>query len=255
EKGGGAHLEGPSFPLEPAMQKVFLSAYMPEENTYLGHTGPWNDELVWVLRGFTTRPRARMSNNDLINWVTSGLQVDRGHLQNFATDGVHLLYSTLRPSPGADGALKVNAAATLLVNAIVLLIILALGIYLLSRPLKMKVMWVGAFVIALLIISVFTPSFVRGLVTNGGITAGFIVVVVWCLWYLMVLRPRDPKIIAAKQAREEQLKARTTSRVNPSVLSDLAKDREKKKQETADADKPPPPAEEKKDEGGSKDED
>ena len=42
--GNQADLELPTFPEDPAVQKVYLAAYLPQEQQVLGVSGPWTDE-------------------------------------------------------------------------------------------------------------------------------------------------------------------------------------------------------------------
>ena len=42
--GVGARVDLPAFPEEPAVQKVYVSVFLPEEQALLGYHGPWTDE-------------------------------------------------------------------------------------------------------------------------------------------------------------------------------------------------------------------
>jgi len=116
------------------MQQVYLSVYLPQELAYLGRRGPWNPELIWTRRGFNAVPHARLdrSNSWLQNWVTEGLQIDEDGLGNFAADGRHLLFSTLRPVPGPEGALRIGAMRRWVLQTILIVVIVGLGVALLA---------------------------------------------------------------------------------------------------------------------------
>ncbi len=202
-RGQGLRFECPAFPQEPAIQRVYLSVFLPQELAYLGSTGPWTDELVWVIRGFTSQPRANRSAGDLYRWVSEGLSVDQGALASFATDGRHLLYSTLRPPPGEAGALAVRAVRAAVLQAVVIVLGLAAGLALLPAGLVRRAQAIGAAAVAVLLLAVFAPSLTRALVTNAAVAAALIVVIVWALWYLAVTRPRDPLVRERRRRREE----------------------------------------------------
>lgn len=199
--GAGLQLLIPEFPQEPAVQKVYLAAYVPRELSYLGKVGPWNDEMVWVLNGFKSWPKGSLGSEWLINWVSEGISADRSGLNSFATDGRYLLYSTLRPGIGTDGALRVHMMRQWIVQALVLTIIIAAGLALLMTHFAFRCIAVGGGLVALVFIGVFMPSFARAMVNNATVGAGFIIMVTWLLWYVLITRPRDPKVQALKNAR------------------------------------------------------
>ena len=206
--GAGYRLIGPDFPNEPAIQQVYLCAYMPRDRVYLGSTGPWNDELVWVLKGFNTYPRGRMNNDQLIKWVTEGLDVDQSGLGNFPTDGRQLLFSTLRPAAGDEGALRIVAMRGWILQTVLLVLIIGLGMLLLPVPLGRRAVVVGAAVVLLVLLAVFTPSLARSVVNNATVGAGFIVLVVWVLWFCLVTLPHSSTWQERKHARAEARKRR-----------------------------------------------
>ena len=99
--GGAEHLVYPSFPDEPATQKVNLVAYVPQERTYLGKIGPWTDELRWARRRIdhfgVQQPMPRTSVKKLLAQLTQGIAVTGNPGDDFPVDGQPLLFSTLRP--------------------------------------------------------------------------------------------------------------------------------------------------------------
>jgi hypothetical protein len=199
--GSGMTLIGPGFPKEPAIQKVYLSAFIPKEQVYLGAGGPWDDEIVWVLRGFNTWPRGNKNSNTLLAWVTEGLNVDRGSLGNFATDGRHVLFSTLRPAAGEEGALRIRTVRRRVLQTLLLAIIIGLGAALLSASFARRAFAAGAALIVVVVLAVFTPALARAVVNNATVAAGFIVLIVWILWFLLVTFPRSPAYLERKRAR------------------------------------------------------
>lgn len=205
-------LRGPEFPMEPAMQQVFLSAHVPEEHAYAGSRGPWDEELVWAVKGFGLYPRSRRSVDELVGWVVGDIEADRDQLLSFATDGRHLCFSTLRPPAEPAGALRLFLAPYWLLNGFVLVVIVAIGISLLSAPLGRRAIAVGGWLIALALAAVFAPSLARSLVSNAGMAAGVIVLIVWGVWYLVVLLPRSPLADALHLASEQRRAEATAQR-------------------------------------------
>ncbi|MDP6523940.1 MAG: hypothetical protein QGI24_01465 [Kiritimatiellia bacterium] len=199
----GFHLQVPEFPQDPAVQQVYLAAYVPRELSYLGKTGPWNDEMVWVLNGFRSWPRGNKTSDWLMGWVSEGTSADRSGLTSFATDGRYLLYSTLRPEAGEDGALHVRMMAQWILQSLVLALIIGIGLVLLPAHFALRSIAVGAALVTLVFSGVFMPSFVRAMVNNATVGAGFVVLVIWILWYMLITRPRDPQVQALKNARQK----------------------------------------------------
>ena len=106
---------------------------------------------------------------------------------------------------------------------------------------------IGVFVVLLILLGVFVPTFSRQIVDGNLILAVFIILVVGFVQYVVWTRPRDPAISARRQARQEVRLARIQAKDAP----------------PAKAEPPPaPPAEktdnvegsaDKRDEGGSSD--
>ncbi|NLF18118.1 MAG: hypothetical protein GX595_12840, partial [Lentisphaerae bacterium] len=174
-RGQGLAIAPPSFPEEPAAQRLCLSLYLPQERAYLGHRGPWNDEIVWTIRGFSSWPRGRQSQAGLQAWVAGPLTEGRDRLASFATDGRHLLFATLRPIPGPEGALRVAAVSEVLLRAVVVLVGLALGLALLRSSGSRRAVVIGALFCAGLLAAVFVPSLSRACLSNAAVAAGLVV--------------------------------------------------------------------------------
>lgn len=190
-RGGGLRIAVPEFPKEPAVQKVYLSVYIPSEWSYLGFVGAWDDEMVWVLKGCTTWPRAAQGADWLMNWVCEGVEgMDRQTAAGFATDGRNLLYATLRPAPSPDGDLRVRVLHAHLIQGLLMSAILVAGLLLLPASGAARAVAAGAAAILLVAMGIFLPSAARAVVNNGTVGAGFAVLVVWALWHLVVVRPR-----------------------------------------------------------------
>jgi len=201
--GAGLTLECPVFPEEPAVQKVYLSAWLPSEWDYLGSVGPWTDENRWRFRDddLTWHPTARRSDASLVEWVRQGLKIEGGAEQNFQTDGRQYLFSTLRPEEPPDGSLRLVAMDADYLAILVFVVILAVGIALLFAPWTTRCIAVGAFIALMVLLGVFAPTFAPQVADGVMAAAVSIVAVIWLLWYLLWTRPRDPRIGQRKKAR------------------------------------------------------
>ena len=210
--GGGLVLDCPAFPEEPAAQQVYMSVWMPEEWDYLGSTGPWTDELTWRLQDSGWRPQARLDDAHLLRWVREGMRVEGSAEQNFQTDGRQYLFSTLRPAPPPDGSLRLFTMKGDYLAILVFVVVLAGGVALTRTRLGVRAVAVGAFMAFVVLAGVFFPTFSRQAFGGAMAASGFIVLIIWALWYLLVTRPRDPAVMARRQAREAALAAMAQAR-------------------------------------------
>ncbi len=103
--GDGRRLEYPEFLQEPAVQKVYLAVYLPEERSLAGHRGPWTEEYSWYLDSWGNwRPQPNLDPRALLAWVTD--QRPTPGIDDFATDGRMYLFSTLQPASPETAALR-----------------------------------------------------------------------------------------------------------------------------------------------------
>jgi hypothetical protein len=176
---------------EPAVQKVRLSVYLPQEWVYLGSIGPWTPELFWYRMGLMRRrPASTVDAKSLIRWVSEGVGIDTGFVENFETDGYHYLFSTLCPSPPPKGSLRVVAVRRVWLSVFVLIIIVGGGLALVRQGWQRRCLAVGAFIVGMVLLGVFLPTFTRQIVNLTMVGSVVIVLVAWGLWYLLVTRPR-----------------------------------------------------------------
>lgn len=188
----GKRLQCPEFPDEPAIQKVYLSAYYPAEQSYLGYSGAWHDEMVWALHGVSSLPRPVKSAERLLGWVSEGVSTDGDDsIGEFATDGQRVLYSTLRPGAGKDGALRLHTIRRTWLNAAILIVGIGIGLALLPARASTRILVVGAIIVALLALDVFCQSLAIALFTNASVSGAAIVLVLWTMKYLLVDRPAE----------------------------------------------------------------
>ncbi|KPK46787.1 MAG: hypothetical protein AMK72_09275 [Planctomycetes bacterium SM23_25] len=237
--GAGLTLECPVFPEEPAVQKVHLSAWLPSEWDYLGFFGPWTDENVWDFRDgdLTWRLVARRNDASLIQWVREGLKIEGGAEQTFQTDGRQYLFSTLRPMEPPEGSLRLAAMDGDYLAVLVFVVILGAGVALLLAPWTKRCIAVGAFVVLMVLLGVFAPTFTAQVADGVMAAAVFVVAVIWLLWYLLWTRRHDPRLIERRKARRAAREAA------------LARARAAAQRASTPATKPPPADEAKPVEG------
>jgi len=201
--GAGLTLDCPIFPEEPAVQKVYLSVWLPTKWDYLGYLGSWTDENVWDFRDgdLTWLLGARRNDASLIEWVRQGLKVEGGAEGSFQTGGRPYLFSTLRPQEPPEGSLRVVVMDGRYLAVLVFVVILAVGVALLLVPWTRRCIAVGAFIALMVLLGVFAPTFAAQVAGGVMAAAVFLVAVIWVVWYLLWTRRHDPRIIERKKAR------------------------------------------------------
>jgi hypothetical protein len=206
--GGGLVLECPSFPEEqPAVQQVFLSVYLPEEWNYLGSRGTWTDEFVWVREDVGYQPRARYPDDERINWVREGCPSEAVVDQKFDTAGRHIGFSTLRPAAPPEGSIRLSAFSHTWFSVLSFGLVVGAGIVLMFTRARTRLLAIGAAIVAVILSGVFLPSFSHQVAGGLTMAAGMVVLVLWGLWYILVTRPRNPVVIARREAREARIRA------------------------------------------------
>jgi hypothetical protein len=182
----GSHhrLDLPVFPSNPAVQKVYLCAYVPQERKVLGSRGPWSDEMSWrwyeTLSGL---PQPIQRDDQLVAWVIEGLNVPNP-FQDFATDGRLYTFSTLQPAKPPGGSLRLVAVHKYLLHGLVFALVLAVGLLAIRRPLPQKFAIIVLLVMVLLAIGVFAPAFARQIMDGALLTAILIVAAAWSAWHM-----------------------------------------------------------------------
>ncbi len=200
-------LDYPVFPLEPAIQRVYLCVYLPAERVYLGSAGPWTDELFWRRQPtLDLQPFPRRNHRDLINWVNEGINATIPATDTFQIAGRMYLFSASHPV--ADGSLRLFTMDEDWLNVLVFLSVVLGGVALLRRKASARWLTVGAFLVLLVLSGVFFPTFLRQVADGTLVSAIFIVMVLWILHYIVWIRPHDPIVTARAKARQEAKLAR-----------------------------------------------
>ncbi len=196
-------LDLPVFPSNPAVQKVYLCGYVPQELKVLGSRGPWTDEMSWnwyeTLSGL---PQPIQRDDQLVAWVIEGLNVPNP-FQDFATDGLLHTFSTLQPAEPPGGSLRLVAVHKHVLHALVFVLVLAVGLLTIRRPLPQKFAIVVLLVMFLLAVGVFAPAFARQIMDGALLTAILIVAAAWLAWHIA----RAWSLLAAAWARRRAARA------------------------------------------------
>ncbi len=199
--GTAAELELPEFPDEPAVQKVHLCAYLPDDLALLGARGPWtNEQPSWLQRirnWFDTQLGRRRGEN--LQAVGRWQYGSRGNVQsdddlirqlgrepagNFQTDGRLYVFSTLRPEAGEAGALSLLTMNAYWFQTVVFLALAAIGGALLMRPVGEKFAALALLVIAVILAGVFLPIFSEQVMEGVLPWALLVVLIVWAVWFV-----------------------------------------------------------------------
>jgi hypothetical protein len=183
-------LSYPVFPTDPAMQKVYLSAFIPDETAVLDSGGPWTDEVdVWSqLQG--GNGAVRTSDDDLIQWVIDGVSLPSHPRDSFPTQGRLLVFSTLRPDPSQAGLLTLRMMDRDTLRYLFVAGVLLAGLLLLFTPIRLRAIVVGVALSVLIVGSVLEPLLVREIADLPALAAAAAVLVMWALVYVTWTLPR-----------------------------------------------------------------
>jgi len=178
----------PQLPDDTATQQLYLTVYLPKELRIMGSKGPWNNENIWALQGvMSVHPRPRHHVDELITWLCADqthVEACRENLQSFVTDGQPVLYSTLHPPVGTDGALRLLLWPTWLGKTLFIAIISVVGLLLLKASFFTRALVLGFLLSAMGFLAVFAPSFCYGIVSNASVVAALTVAIIWFLSWL-----------------------------------------------------------------------
>ena len=156
-------LDLPVFPAQeglhtaPAIQKVALSVYLPDELAVVAAEGPWtNDQADWYRR-LNRLPGQSSSDAEVVAWVGEGVAADLSRLQSFPTDGRLYQFTTLRPAPPPEGSLRLTAVDDRLLGGGVLGALALLGLLFVRAPLRTKLGVLVLLAAGLAVVGIFLP--------------------------------------------------------------------------------------------------
>ncbi|MCR4413881.1 MAG: hypothetical protein NUV77_15790 [Thermoguttaceae bacterium] len=185
---GGSRLEYPVFHEEPtpAVQKVYLAVYVPQEKVLLGKQGPWTEEFFWERDGLSWRPAPYRQEHELLQWITEGTGQHPGSVP-FATDGRMYLFSTLRPADPETGALRLATLREEWLHGLVMAFVVLGGLVLLPWGVRVRALGVALVALAWMTGAVFAPILARQ-VAYGVATALGVVLVLWLAAFVWSMR-------------------------------------------------------------------
>ncbi len=222
-QGTPEQLDLPAFPDDPAVQKVLLCAYLPDQDVLLASRGPWSDEQP---NEATPIPMqwATADDSALIQWVTEGSPAAYNSIQTFPTGKSHLhVYSALRPPKAPDGSLQLSTMNRNLFQGLVILAVALVGLPLFRRSLRSQIILLLLIVAGVLLIGVFIPELARTLLS--GASAVFpvaigIVIVVWLIGHASRLQwTRAATAVAASAVAASPFGSDTASSTTPAVAA------------------------------------
>lgn len=183
--GTASEIALPEFPDNPAVQKVYLSVYLPRERKLTGIEGPWTDEEPWhppplfAALGIADPPRNASGDDAIVRWVIEGTSLRSQPNDRFLRDGEPHLFSTLNPAAGAAGALKISTWNETQLNGVVFAIILSIGIVLLWRSFAERIAFLALIFAVVFLAAVFQPTLAATLLKGPVVSATTAVVLIW----------------------------------------------------------------------------
>ncbi|MDZ4852436.1 MAG: hypothetical protein SGI77_24370 [Pirellulaceae bacterium] len=182
--GNYREIDVPIFPEDPAVQKIYLAVFVPDEMLVLNVSGPWTEEYTWQKQSpWRSIPLANRSDDDLQAWLSEGIATTQG--PGFQKDGVLYLFSALQPSPPPDGTLRLFALHEKWLAVILIGILAVVGILFLRSPIATKFVAVTVVLIAAVACGVFAPTLGRQLVNLPTIAGLAIIGIAWAAWSLV----------------------------------------------------------------------
>jgi hypothetical protein len=190
--GDGSRLDLPQFPREPAVQKVYLSVYIPFDRVLLAKSGPWTDEFDEGPCGERgTACVVRHDEDSLRQWVLGGKQLPgETSAKGFHTDGKLYLFSTLEPKGPPDGSLGLVLLGEKWLDGLVLGLIVLLGVVLVPAAARTRLLAAGLLLVALAICGLFWPLAASQIAGPRLGNALLIVAVIWTVLYCGWSLPR-----------------------------------------------------------------
>ncbi|MFN0022203.1 MAG: hypothetical protein ACKVP0_28470 [Pirellulaceae bacterium] len=206
-------LELPEFPDDPAVQQVYLAAFMPEEQRLLGVRGEWTEEDV--REPGTHHVHTSRDDADLLRWVHEGVNVSQG-ADTFATDGKRYLYSSLRP----EGGLTIVSLHRYTLWTLIVLVVAGVGLGLSTQPIGIRLWWLAALIVAVVLSALFAPTFAEAVLGDVFYWSLALVLLVWLVQFLYWALPKAGTWYSAQSARAAAMaSAMAAAAANPPSAS------------------------------------
>jgi hypothetical protein len=223
---GGVY-EIPVFPEEPAIQQVHLAFYLPEDRTLLFTDGPWSDDEE--VSFFERYRYDTLSDDYLLDEIRQTTECSSLVGQDFPVDGQRYLFSTLRPEPGASGALRMTSMKEMFFHTALVIMLSLVGIALCFRNWGARMWWLSMVAVAILMSGIFAPRFAMAVWRTPLFVTISLTVGLWAVQGLMVFTPKVTRWVSSNltppdpPSRSEESHEPTTSSVTESDGSENSK--------------------------------
>ncbi|MDR3109726.1 MAG: hypothetical protein LBU65_08570 [Planctomycetaceae bacterium] len=144
----------PQFPDEPAVQHLYIAAYLPNEYSLLNYGGQWSraflndyESSVLHLAAAGGAVYNNPTDNELFQELSNGVA-----MSEFSIDGNAYVFSAVQPSPTIADELKITAAKTSALRFVFALPVIAIALLLIRST------WTKRVVVALIVAVCFVVS-------------------------------------------------------------------------------------------------
>lgn len=180
--GTATQLSLPVFPENPAVQKIYLVAYLAPKKAVIDSSGPWTDEEVEI--SFDSSEN-HLNDEELMDWVLERIPGAGPSARTFAVGpNKSYVFSTLRPANPPDGDLHLVTMNRTALQGLVFLVVILVGLPLYGRSVRLQIVGLGVLLITLLMLSVFAPRFTMAVVDYAFWSALALVGLIWSIGYL-----------------------------------------------------------------------
>ncbi len=187
-KGTPDHLDLPSLPDDPAVQKVYLCVYLPDKQVLLASSGAWSDERGETgLASFD--PAYRQAADELIQWVTQSNTPANNSAKTFPIGKSQCyIYSTLRPQEAPSGSLHLRTINRTWFNGVIVLVVVLVGLPLFRKSPRLQLALLLLITAASLLLGVFLPELARSVFSSIFPAAIALLVLIWLIGHASKLR-------------------------------------------------------------------
>jgi hypothetical protein len=186
----GSGLELPAFLDDPAVQEVYLCAFVPATQALLGASGPWTEKFQWRFprkQGLWGKrlPVNQIDDKALVAYVREGVKDAGAAADSFHTDGTQYVFSTMGPGD----PLVIRTLDSRALSGLVFAVVLLGGLALVPARCGHRVLAVGGLIALVVLAGVFLPT-LSVQVFNGNFAAAvFLVLVLWAVVCVFRLSP------------------------------------------------------------------
>lgn len=179
--GNYRNLDVPEFPEDPAVQKVYLAAFLPKELSLMTTSGPWTDEYKWQRGdGWRWVPVPNSSDEALVSWVVQGISLS--NVPAFQKDGTLYLFSALRPAAPPDGNLHLNVLHENTLGVLLFIALILVALVFLRSLFSTKLAIIAALFALAIACGVFVPTLGQQLLNRPTYAGLGILAIAWSAW-------------------------------------------------------------------------